>query len=167
MNDEVNTTSTQKQGMNPLLIGGIIVALVIVVGAALLLNRNSSTTPAMTETQMEGSGVTGMDTATPVGGEVMSGTPADKTVTVEAGSFYYSPKEIRVKKGDRVKIIMTSKDMMHDFMIDELNVQLPITSAGETKTVEFVAEKAGEFEYYCSVGQHRANGQVGKLIVEE
>jgi len=32
--------------------------------------------------------------------------------------------------------------------------------------VEFTADTPGEFEYYCSVGQHRANGQVGKLIVE-
>jgi len=32
--------------------------------------------------------------------------------------------------------------------------------------VTFVADKAGEYEFYCSVGQHRANGMVGKLIVK-
>lgn len=89
-----------------------------------------------------------------------------KTIDIEAGSFYYSLKEIRVKKGDKIKIVMTAKDMMHDFNIDELGVKMPVVKAGETGTVEFTAEKVGEFEYYCSVGQHRKLGQVGTLIVE-
>jgi len=55
---------------------------------------------------------------------------------------------------------------MHDFVIDELNVKMPIVKNGEIGTVEFIADQVGEFEYYCSVGQHRQNGQVGKLIVE-
>src|SRR3989344_2957339 len=37
----------------------------------------------------------------------------------------------------------------------------------KTKTVEFTVDALGEFEYYCSVGQHRQNGQVGTLIAEE
>lgn len=89
-----------------------------------------------------------------------------KEITMDAGAFYYSVKEIKVKKGEKVKIVMTSKDMMHDFNIDELNVKLPITKSGETNTVEFTADKVGTFEYYCSVGQHRKMGQVGKIIVE-
>ena len=57
--------------------------------------------------------------------------------------------------------------MMHDFNIDELGVDGPVIKAGETTTIDFVADQVGEFEYYCSVVQHRANGQVGMLIVEE
>lgn len=89
-----------------------------------------------------------------------------KTITMDAGAFYYSVKEIKVKKGDKVTITFTSKDMMHDFNIDELGVKSEIAKAGETKTVEFTADKVGTFEYYCSVGQHRKMGQIGKLIVE-
>lgn len=89
-----------------------------------------------------------------------------KVVKIEAGSFYYNPKEIRVKKGQKVRIELTGKDMMHDFMIDELNVKSERVTPGQTVTVEFTADQAGEFEYYCSVGQHRTQGQVGTLIVE-
>lgn len=89
-----------------------------------------------------------------------------KTITMEAGSFYYNPSEIRVKKGEKVKIQLTAKDMMHDFNIDELNVKSAKVSEGQTTTIEFTADKVGEFEYYCSVGQHKSMGQVGKLIVE-
>lgn len=89
-----------------------------------------------------------------------------KVVAVEAGAFYYKPNEIRVKKGEKVKIEMKSVDMMHDFVVDELGIKMPVTKSGEMGTVEFTAEKTGTFEYYCSVGEHRAKGQVGKLIVE-
>lgn len=90
-----------------------------------------------------------------------------KVVQVEAGSFYFTPNEIRVKKGETVRIEMTSVDMMHNFVIDELEVEIPITTAGNMATVEFTADELGEFEYYCDVADHRAKGQVGMLIVEE
>ncbi len=97
-----------------------------------------------------------------------SGVPETVVVIdVEAGSFYYKPNVITVKKGQPAKIVLSSKDMMHDFNIDELNVRLPIVKSGNTGEVEFVADKVGEYEYYCSVGQHRKNGQVGKFIVTE
>ena len=36
---------------------------------------------------------------------------------------------------------------------------------GEEQTITFVADKTGGFEFYCSVGNHRAMGMVGTLIV--
>jgi len=88
-------------------------------------------------------------------------------VNMEAGSFYYNPNKITVKKGQTVRIEFKAKDMMHDINIDELDVDGPIVEAGESATVEFVADTAGEFEYYCSVGQHRSLGQVEILVVLE
>jgi len=88
-------------------------------------------------------------------------------ITLEAGSFYYKPDIIRVKKGEVVKIELKSVSMMHDFNIDELNIHVPITKSGDVAVFEFTADQAGEFEYYCSVGKHRQLGQVGKLIVTE
>ena len=90
-----------------------------------------------------------------------------KMVEVEAGAYYFAPKTITVKKGESVKIVMNSVDMMHDFVIDELDVKMPIVKSGDTGTVEFVADQVGTFEYYCSVGDHKSKGQVGTLIVEE
>lgn len=90
-----------------------------------------------------------------------------RVIQVEAGSFYYAPNEIRVKRGEPVRIEMTSVDMMHNFVIDELNIEIPITQAGETSKVEFTPIEVGEYEFYCGVGNHRAQGQVGTLIVEE
>jgi len=97
---------------------------------------------------------------------VAAETTNQKVITIDAGSFYYSIKEINVKKGDKVKIVLTGKDMMHDFNIDELNVKSDKVKLGESTTIEFTADKVGTFEYYCSIGQHRKNGQVGKITIE-
>lgn len=144
---------------------GIIIAIVAVVGVLGFLVMNGTkkdTVTPPTETTPT-SAATTMATDTPV---AMTADDGVKIINVDAGAFYYKPAEIKLKVGEKVKIVMTSKDMMHDFIIDELGVKLPITKSGETNTVEFTATKAGTFEYYCSVGQHRAQGQIGKLIVE-
>lgn len=78
----------------------------------------------------------------------------------------YSLKEINVKKGDTVRIQITVTRGSHDFIIDEygINTQTPLN---QPITIEFVADKAGEFIYYCSRPGHRANGHWGTLRVTE
>jgi heme/copper-type cytochrome/quinol oxidase subunit 2 len=89
------------------------------------------------------------------------------TIEIEAGSFYYKPSVLKLKKGEKVTLKLNSVSMMHDFNIDELSLKIPVTKSGDVASVEFTPTEVGEFEYYCSIGQHRANGQVGKLIVVE
>ncbi len=100
------------------------------------------------------------------GSEEVSGGEV-KEFSVEGNNFSFSPAEIRVNQGDTVRVTLTNPDAMpHDFVIDEFNASTRIINNGETDTVEFVADQAGTFEYYCSVGSHRAMGMVGNLIVE-
>ena len=90
-----------------------------------------------------------------------------KTFAIEAVNFSFSIKEIKVKKGDSVKVVFTNNGSYpHDFVIDELNIKTKQLKTGETDEVIFVADKEGLYEYYCSVGNHRKQGMVGKLIVE-
>lgn len=74
--------------------------------------------------------------------------------------------DLRVKKGDRVLVRLMGGDMLHDWVLDEFNAATKQIKVGEEATVEFVADKTGTFEYYCSVGQHRAKGMKGNFIVE-
>lgn len=78
----------------------------------------------------------------------------------------FSLNEIKVNKGDLVKISVNTLSGTHDFTIDEFNV-FSETPEGEITVIEFTADKAGEFVFYCSKGQHRALGQWGTLIVTE
>lgn len=78
----------------------------------------------------------------------------------------FNPNEITVKKGDLVRLKITVTSGNHDFKIDEFNV-FADTKLNEEKIVEFVADKAGEFVYYCTKPGHRQAGHWGKLRVLE
>ena len=77
--------------------------------------------------------------------------------------------DIVVNLGDTVRIVYESVGgMPHDFVVDGIEgARTQIWQPGEGETIEFVADVAGEFEYYCSVGAHRAQGMVGRFIVLE
>ncbi len=96
-----------------------------------------------------------------------SPAPGVKEFTINAANFSFSPSAITVKKGDHVKITVTNSDGVHDFKIDEFNVATPRIQSGQTAVVEFDATKTGSFQYYCSVGSHRAMGMWGTLSVTE
>ncbi|MDO8668508.1 MAG: cupredoxin domain-containing protein [bacterium] len=76
----------------------------------------------------------------------------------------YSLKEITVNQGDLVRIKITVTKGAHDFKIDEYNVYAD-TQPNQQMTVEFTADKIGEFIYYCTKPGHRANGHWGTLKV--
>ena len=102
--------------------------------------------------------------------ELQAGAAAHKpktlTFNVVGGNFYFTPSIIHVKKGDTVKIIFKNAGGMHNWVLDEFKVAMEPILAQETATVEFVADKSGSFEYYCSVSQHRQMGMKGTLVVE-
>jgi nitrosocyanin len=89
-----------------------------------------------------------------------------KEFTVTGSNFAFVPNELKVKKGDTVKITFKNSGGMHDFVLDEFKAKTDIIKGGEQAEVTFTADKAGSFEYYCSVGSHRAMGMKGTLIVE-
>jgi plastocyanin len=173
-NLEENTKSSSNGKMPAIIVAVVVVvALIAIFG---FMNHSKSQTQssaaapasqdAMTaNTQPTSSDVMGASAAPSASG---SATSADaQTIDVEAGSFYFKPSTITVKKGQKVTINLHAVSMMHDFNIDELNVHAPLTHNGESNTVEFTADKVGTFQYYCSVGQHRKLGQVGTITVTE
>ena len=99
------------------------------------------------------------DTAPEAGGEV-------QTFQVSGVNYSFDPEEIRVSEGDTVTIELTSDEGFHDWVVDEFDAATERVNAGETTSVTFVADQAGTYEYYCSVGNHRELGMVGTLIVE-
>ncbi len=89
-----------------------------------------------------------------------------KEFTVNGSNFAFSPTTLIVKKGDKVRIIFKNEGGFHDLKIDEFNVATKKIQGGAQDTVEFTADKVGSFEYYCSIGEHRAMGMKGTLTVE-
>lgn len=91
---------------------------------------------------------------------------AAKTFTIEGSKMKFVPATMKVKKGDTVKVTFKNVDGFHDFVIDEFKVKTKQFNSPGEEVVEFVADKAGTFEYYCSVGEHRKMGMKGTLTVE-
>ena len=69
-------------------------------------------------------------------------------------------------RGDRVKIVLRNTEGFHDWKVDAFNAATQRINAGTEDIIEFTADTAGTYEYYCSVGDHRAKGMKGTLIVE-
>jgi plastocyanin len=89
-----------------------------------------------------------------------------KQFTISGDNFSFSPTAITVKQGDRVQITFKNNNGFHDFVIDEYGVATKQAQSPATEVLEFTADKLGSFEYYCSVGTHRAMGMKGTLLVE-
>lgn len=91
----------------------------------------------------------------------------EKVVNVTAANFAFSVKEIRVKKGDKVTVNFESTGGLHDWVVDEFDgARTKQVRPGTKTSATFTVDEAGTFEFYCSVGDHRALGMVGNLVVE-
>ena len=97
---------------------------------------------------------------------VAPSTGAKRTFEISGVNYAFDVKQLSVKQGDTVTINFKSADGFHDFVIDEFEARTERVKTGGTTSITFTANKKGTFEYYCSVGSHRVNGMVGKLVVE-
>lgn len=134
----------------------MIVAVIAVVGGLLWYMKGSAPTqPVQPSESMQ-----------PASGSAMTDANS-KQLMVDGSEFKFSMTSITLKKGEKVKLTLTNSGKMpHDFVVDELGVKTKTIKNGESDTIEFTPDKTGSFEFYCSVGSHRAMGMKGTMIVE-
>lgn len=89
-----------------------------------------------------------------------------KEFIINGANFKFEPSSITVNQGDKVKITFKNTQGFHDFVIDEYGVSTKQAQSPAEEVIEFTADKAGTFEYYCSVGSHRSMGMKGTLLVK-
>ena len=83
-----------------------------------------------------------------------------KEFRIDAFRFSYNPNNIKVKKGDKVKIIINNTDTTHGIRIPELDI-------ADNNVLEFIAEKSGQFTWFCNNFCGDGHPQMqGTLIVE-
>jgi plastocyanin len=152
----------------------VVIVVIIIIGVALFANTSDTTpttgseelggasqVPAQTPETNDTPGVSvGATTSVSVGGAV-------KSFTVTGDNFKFDQKQMTVKKGDTVKVTFVNGSGFHDWVLPDFNAKTKQLQTGQQETVTFVADKAGSFEYYCSVGNHRAMGMKGTLTVTE
>ena len=89
-------------------------------------------------------------------------------IIVDAQDLQFNPDQIHVHVGDRVSIEFTNLDESqdHEIHIAGYDIGSPAMHMGTEHTVDFVADKSGEFEYYCTINGARILGMKGILYVD-
>ena len=86
--------------------------------------------------------------------------------TLTAKQWEFVPAEIRVKKGQQVKLTITSADVTHGFSLPDFTINRNL-EPGKATVIEFVPDRAGTFTFACSVLCGTGHPSMkGKLVVE-
>jgi uncharacterized cupredoxin-like copper-binding protein len=110
-----------------------------------------------------------------------------KTVEIEVNEMAFSKKEIALKAGVPVRLVLINKDKeVHDLSVDTIPVDVTAQTAdpdGHTHSeekepdlhvsvkpgakgwVEFTPTQGGTYTFYCTVSGHRDHGMEGTLVV--
>ncbi len=74
----------------------------------------------------------------------------------------WTPETIVLPKGARVRLRVTSSDVVHGFAIPKMGIDLEWIEPGKVKEVDFVADRAGRFTFlctaWCTTGHWRMRG---------
>ncbi|MBI4307327.1 MAG: cupredoxin domain-containing protein [Chloroflexi bacterium] len=91
--------------------------------------------------------------------------PAPRQVALTASNYQYAPREVTVKAGEKVRLVVTNNsNTKHNFHIDGQKIETDVES-GQSKTVEWtVPSKTGEIDFGCET--HEKQGMKGKFKVE-
>jgi len=105
---------------------------------------------------------------------ISTGKVRELTVTAKKNEWRFMPEEIEAVQGETIRLTVINEDSFdHGLAIEAFGVSQRIP-AGSRITAEFVATRAGEFPFYCSVpcGEGEVDGkkrghfdQVGKIRI--
>ncbi len=86
-----------------------------------------------------------------------------REIQVEAFRYGFKPTPIVVQQGNKVRLLVKSVDSNHGMLISEFRIN-EVLRKGETKIIEFTADRKGMFEMRCSVycgpGHAKMSGQL-------
>lgn len=164
--------------MNKNLMIGVVVVIVLVIGGFLVFGRQQNalyptTTSTQDQTTQQVPATPGSDVEETVvkedgdveeeGGAMMEA----REIVVEGDEFSLSPVSISVKAGEKIKLTFNNVGTFpHNFTVLGLGVATETIGAGQSDTIEFTVEEGGTYTTFCSVGNHRAQGMEGTLLVE-
>jgi plastocyanin len=94
-----------------------------------------------------------------------------RTIEVVAYDFEFSPAQIVVQPGQKVRLVVLNRgNRRHGFQLDlpSGNTRLDRDlSNGDTQTITFTApDKPGAYTFFCPLDDNRTRGMAGKLIVQ-
>lgn len=93
----------------------------------------------------------------------VEGKDWDYELVVVASAFSYNPNEVQIPLGSKVKIIATTKDVVHGFAVAGTNINMMLEPGYVSEYVTTV-DKPGEFlvlcNEYCGAGHHLMTSKI-------
>ncbi|MGM7635331.1 cytochrome c oxidase subunit II [Bacillus sp. Hm123] len=98
----------------------------------------------------------------------VEGKDWDYELVVLASAFFYDPGEVEIPVGSTVKVIATTKDVVHGFEVAGTNINMMLVP-GHVNELVTTFDKAGEYlvvcNEYCGTGHHTMKSMF--KVVEE
>ena len=89
-----------------------------------------------------------------------------RVINITAQRFEFSPNQITLKKGEPVKLLLTSNDVTHGFFLKPLKID-EIIEPGKTTEVNLTPQTPGTYllicDHFCGVNHAAMNM---KIVVE-
>ena len=73
-----------------------------------------------------------------------------RVIEVLAKRFTWEPSEIQVTVGERVRLVLRTADGLHGIELKKFKIAKEIPRGNKAVTVEFTADEAGRFPFFCS-----------------
>jgi uncharacterized cupredoxin-like copper-binding protein len=90
-----------------------------------------------------------------------------RTVKVTAKEFAFEPKEVKVRAGQPVRLVLENKGVIeHDLVVEKLGVKIQPIQPGKTAELTFTPKAKGRYPIVCAVPGHKEAGMTGTLVVE-
>jgi heme/copper-type cytochrome/quinol oxidase subunit 2 len=90
---------------------------------------------------------------------------AQERVKVEVSRAGFKPKVLTLRKGETLRIVLSTADDEHCFAVDALRIEKRIVP-GKTTEVDVVVDKAGTLPFYCCLEPDQ-EALRGRLVVRE
>ena len=92
--------------------------------------------------------------------------PGIRVIDITAQRFSFTPSQIALKKGETVKLRLTSQDVTHGFFSRPLKVDEDV-EAGEAKEITLTPQTAGTYTIICDHFCGANHGNMNITIVVE
>ncbi len=90
----------------------------------------------------------------------------ERTFTVAAHKYAFTPARLDVRQDDLVRVTFTTDDIPHSFTIDKYRIAKRV-EPGRSIVFEFRADQPGRFPIYCNLtADEGCKKMVGELVVE-
>ena len=87
-----------------------------------------------------------------------------QVIELTAAHGTWSQGTIRVRQGEKVRLRLTSNDVIHGFALKAYGIEIDEIYPGKVRSIEFVADKPGTFLFVCIIvcdaGHRHMEGQI-------